>query len=50
MTKLELFLFFLVEYIKEVLIPKTNKLVKHSIDIGQFMGGLIFGSTWVAGS
>ena len=35
MTKLELFLvLFPVDYLKEILVPKTNKLLKHPMDLG----------------
>ena len=37
MMKLGLFLILSpVEYLKEILIPKTNKLLKHPIDLGEF--------------
>ena len=40
MTKLELFsILFTVEDIKEIKTPKTNKLMKHLIDIGKIFGG-----------
>ena len=51
MAKLELFLIlFPDECLKEILIPKTNKLLKHPMDPGDFFGGWDVGSTWVAGS
>ena len=38
MTKLELFLIlFPVDYLKMILIPKTNKLIKHAMDLGAFI-------------
>ena len=38
MTKLKLFLvLFTVEYLKEVLIPETNKLLKHPMEPGKFI-------------
>ena len=38
MTKMELFLIlFPVDYLKEVLIPETNKLLKHPMYLGEFI-------------
>ena len=38
MTKLELFLIlFPFDYLKEVLVPEMNKLLKHSTDLGEFI-------------
>ena len=35
MTRLELFLIlFPVDYLKEILIPKMNKIMKHPMDLG----------------
>ena len=51
MTKLELFLIlFLVEYLKEILIPKTNNILKHKMDPGKFihcLGCWFYMSLWV---
>ena len=51
MTKLELFLIlFPVEYIKEILIPKTNSLMKHTMDLGEFiwwLGCWFYMGCWV---
>ena len=51
-TNLELFLIlFLVEYIKEILLPKTNKLLKHLMDLGEFIRwlGCSFYMGWLVG-
>ena len=38
MIKLELFLIlFTVDYLKEILIPETNKILKHPIGLGEFI-------------
>ena len=38
MKKLELFLVLIpVDYLKEVPIPETNKLLKHPVDLGEFI-------------
>ena len=38
MTNLELFLIlFLVDYLKEIPIPKKNKLMKHTMYLGEFI-------------
>ena len=51
MTKLELFfILFLVEYIKEILISKTNNILKHPMDLGKFiwwLGCWFYVGCWV---
>ena len=38
MTKLELFLIlFPVDYLKEILTPKMNKILKHPMELGEFI-------------
>ena len=42
MRKLELFLILSpVDYLKEILIPKTNKLLKHPMDLGEIVRWLV---------
>ena len=49
-TKLELFsILFSVDYLKEILTPKTNKLLKHPMELGNLFGGWDVGSTWIYG-
>ena len=51
MTKLEFFLIlFSIEYLKEILIPETNKLLKHPMDPGEFirwLGCWFYMGCWV---
>ena len=38
MTNLEFFLIlFPVDYLKEILIPEINKLLKHPMELGEFI-------------
>ena len=51
MTKLKLFLIiFPVDYLKEIIILKTNKLLKYSMVIGEFIRWLVcwfYMGSWV---
>ena len=51
MTKLELFLIlFPVDYLKEIFIPETNKLLKHPMDLGEiiwWLGCWLYMACWV---
>ena len=51
MTKFELFLIsFPVDYHKEILIPETNNLLKHPMDLGEFirwLGCWFYMGCWV---
>ena len=43
MTRLELLLIlFPVGYLKEILIPEMNKLLKYLIDLGEFIRWLVY--------
>ena len=42
MKKLELFLIlFSADYLKEILIPKMNKIIKYPMDLGEFIMRLV---------
>ena len=51
MTKLELFLIlFPVDYLKEILFPESNKLLKHPMELGEFircLGCWFYMGCWV---
>ena len=51
MKKLKLFLNLIpVDYLKEILIPKTNNLMKHLMDLGEFilwLGCWLYMGFWV---
>ena len=51
MTELDIFLtIFLVDYLKDISTPEKNKLLKHTIDLGEFIQWMGVGSIWVSGS
>ena len=51
MKELKLFLILLpVDYLKEIIIPETNKILKHPMDLGEFtqwMGCWFYMGFWV---